>query len=94
MGVVNDWGTAVWNSLSVGLALAFDFIPRLLGFIVILVIGIIVAKALEKGLTLLLRKLGFDRVADRIGLSRLEQRMGMRVDAAGLLGRLVYWFVF
>ena len=33
-------------------------------------------------------------MADRIGLTRLEQRMGVRMDAAGLLGKVVYWFLF
>ena len=41
----------------------------------------------------MLRKVGFDRMADRIGLTRFEQRMGVKLDAAGVLGKIVYWFL-
>ncbi len=44
-------------------------------------------------MTWLLRKVGFDRIADRIGLTRLQQQMGLKMDAAGLLGRIVFWFI-
>lgn len=93
MSTVTGWGAAIITSLTAALALVFAFIPRLLGFIVILVIGWIVAMALEKAVTWLLRRVGFDRIADRIGLTKFEQRMGMRMDASGLLGRIVYWFL-
>ncbi|GAC1363463.1 MAG: hypothetical protein NVS2B12_11710 [Ktedonobacteraceae bacterium] len=94
MQTVADWGTAIYTSLAGALALFFAFIPKLLGFLVILLIGWLVATAVEKALTLILRKVGFDRIADRIGLTRLEQQMGVQMDAAGILGRLAYWFVF
>ncbi len=41
-----------------------------------------------------MRKVGFDRIADRIGLSRLGQQAGIKTDAADILGKLVYWFIF
>ncbi len=85
---------AVVSSFAAALALLFTFIPRLLGFLVILLVGYIVATALSKAVTFLLRKVGFDRFSTRIGLSRLEQQMGVKMDAAGILGRIVYWFVF
>src|SRR5579872_4182483 len=94
VATITDWGTAVLTSLSTALALVFAFIPKLLGFLVILLIGWLIASALSRAVTFLLRKVGFDRVATRIGLSGLEQRMGLSMDAAGVLGKVVYWFVF
>lgn len=94
MAVITDWGQAVLTSLGAALAMVFAFIPKLIGFLVILLIGWLVASALSKVVTFLLRKIGFDRLATRIGLNRLEQQMGVHMDAAGLLGRIVYWFVF
>ncbi len=94
MRTITDWGTAIWTSLTDALGLAFAFIPKLIGFLLILFIGWLISAALRRGVTALLRKVGFDRVADRIGLTRLEQQMGLRMDAAELLGRIVYWFVF
>jgi len=85
---------AVVRSFEVALSLLFAFVPRLLGFLVILIIGYFVATAVSKGITILLRKVGFDRISTRIGLTRLEAQMGIKMDAAGILGRIVYWFIF
>lgn len=85
---------AVVSSFAAALALLFTFIPKLIGFLVILLVGYIVATALSRAITFLLRKVGFDRISTRIGLTRLEQQMGLKMDTAGLLGRIVYWFIF
>jgi hypothetical protein len=94
MSVIQDWGTAIITALSNALALLFAFIPRFIGFLVILLVGWIIATLVSKALTALLRKVGFERMANRIGLTRFEQRMGVQMDAAGVLGRIVYWFLF
>src|SRR5438270_101626 len=91
--MITDWGTAIFNAFSNAVNLILTFIPRLIGFLVILVVGLIIATVLSKAVTFLLRKIGFDRLADRIGLTRFEQRMGVRMDAAGILGKIVYWFL-
>ncbi len=86
--------TAVLTSLTAALALVFSFVPKFLGFLVILLIGWLVATAISKAVIFLLRKVGFDRLADRIGLARMGQQAGISLDAAGILGKLVYWFLF
>ena len=91
---IADLGTAIFNAFSNALNLVLTFIPRVIGFLVILLIGWIVATVISKALIFVLRKIGFDRMADRIGLTRFEQRMGVKMDAAGLLGKIVYWFLF
>jgi hypothetical protein len=92
--MITNWGSAILTSFTNALNLVFAFIPKLIGFLVILLIGWIVASVVSKAVTFLLRKIGFDRLSERIGLSRLEQRMGIRMDAAGVLGKVVYWFIF
>jgi len=94
MNTVTNWGTAIVASFAAALTLVLSFIPKLVGFLVILVIGWIVAALLSKGITLLLQKVGFDRMSERMGLTRLEQRMNVRLDAATVLGKVVFWFVF
>src|SRR5436305_15275203 len=51
------------------------------------------AAAVSRAVTFLLRKIGFDNLSNRIGLTRLEQRMGVRLDPAGVLGKIVFWFI-
>ncbi len=91
--MITDWGTAIFNSLSNAVNLILTFIPRLIGFLVILIVGLIIASLVSKAVAFLLRKVGFDRISDRIGLTRFEQRMGVQMDSAGILARVVYWFI-
>ena len=91
--MVQNWGQAILNALSNALNLVLTFIPRLIGFLVILLVGWLIATLVSKALTLLLRKVGFDRMSERIGITRFEQRMGVKMDSAGILGKIVYWFI-
>src|SRR6202140_2240254 len=86
-------GVSIVNALNDAVRLILTFIPRVIGFIVILVVGLIIATLVSKALTLVLRKVGFDRMANRIGLTRFEQRMNIKMDPAGVLGKIVYWFI-
>ncbi|WBQ04296.1 mechanosensitive ion channel family protein [Kribbella sp. CA-293567] len=70
------------------------FIPNLLGGIVILAIGYIVAKVLGKLVGKLLGKVGFDQWMERAGVSGILQRSGTGLTASAMLGKVVFWFVF
>ncbi len=93
MAVFQNFGQAVISALGNALNLLLVFIPLLLGFLLILLVGYLIATAISRALTFLLRKIGFDNLANRIGLTRLEQRMGVRLDPAGVLGKIVFWFI-
>ncbi|KOV80186.1 hypothetical protein ADL03_34220 [Nocardia sp. NRRL S-836] len=67
------------------------FVPKLLGFLLVLVIGWFIAKALSKGVNFLLTRLGFDRLVARSGLTGAMKQSSM--DATGLIAKLVYYFV-
>ncbi len=82
------------NAFGNALSGVFSFIPRLVGFLVILLVGWLVGIAVDKTLTALLRKVGFERLSNRIGMTNLERRMGMKMDSAQLLGRVAFWFIF
>src|SRR5439155_797768 len=91
--VVTNWGDAILTALANALNLVLTFIPKFIGFLVILLVGWIIASVVSRALTFLLRKIGFDRLSNRIGLTRLEQQMGLRMDTAGILGKIVYWLL-
>ncbi len=86
-------GVSIVNALNDALRLILTFIPRVIGFLIILIVGFIIATLVSKALTLLLRKVGFDRMSARIGLTRFEGRMRVKMDSAGILGKIVYWFI-
>jgi hypothetical protein len=79
-----------------GLESAWDailtFVPKLLGFLLIIGIGYFVAKALEKVLDRILERVGFDRLVERGGLRTALARS--RLDASSILARIVFYVVF
>jgi Conserved TM helix len=68
------------------------FVPKLLGFLLILGIGYFVAKAIEKLLDRILERVGFDRLVERGGLQTMLARS--RLDASSILARIVFYVAF
>src|SRR5918911_3250667 len=90
---VSDWGVAVMTSLTAALALLLSAIPTVLGFVVILIIGWLIASALAKLVSSVLRAVKFNDLAQRAGLSGFVQKMGLQTDAAGFMAMIAKWFV-
>jgi hypothetical protein len=68
------------------------FLPRLGLFLLVLVVGVLVAKIVQKVLTKVLQKAGFDRAVERGGIKKALAKS--QFDAAGLVGKVVYYFIF
>ena len=82
------------ESLQQALDDLIGFLPRLIGFLIILAIGLLVAKALQKLVAVGLEKVGADR-ALRSGTSgEYVQRLLPDVSPSDVIGRVVFWFVF
>ena len=67
------------------------FVPKLLLCLAILVIGYLVAKSLSKITNRVLIRTGFDRAAERGGVTRVLARS--RYDPRGLVTKLVYYAI-
>ncbi len=67
------------------------FVPKLFAFLVILVIGWFVAKALAKLVDGILERVGFDRAVERGGIKKALERSSY--DASDVLGKLAYYAV-
>lgn len=67
------------------------FVPKLLLFLVIVLIGYLVAKAIQKGLDKLLEKVGFDRAVERGGIKRALAKS--KYDASAIVSLIVYYLV-
>lgn len=68
-----------------------SFVPKFVAFLVILVVGYIIAKVLEKLLAKVLQRVGFDRLVERGGVKKALANS--KYDAAGILGRLVFYTI-
>lgn len=89
MPVVTDASQALLTSLAVFLAA----IPAILGAIVILVIGWIVSSILGRLVTSLLRRVRFDQLAAKSGVTDVLARSNVQADPAGVVGGLVKWYI-
>jgi mechanosensitive ion channel-like protein len=70
------------------------FLPNLIGFLIILLIGFVVAKALQKLISLALEKAGTDRAVRDGGSGAALDRVAPDISPSALIGRVVFWFVF
>jgi hypothetical protein len=77
--------TNAWNSIA-------TFVPKLLGFLVIVIVGYIVAKLIARAVDALLDRVGFNRWVERGWLKSGLDRAHM--DAADVLATVVFWTAF
>ena len=79
------------DALERGLATVATFVPRLLLFLVILVIGFIIAKVLAKAVNAILERVGFNRAIERGGIAKAMEKS--KYDASDILAKIVYYAV-
>lgn len=67
-------------------------LPKIGYFLLILIVGLFLAKAVQKILTKVLQKVGFDSLVERGGVKQALSKS--KYDAAAILARIVYYFIF
>src|SRR4051794_16416873 len=68
-------------------------IPSLLGALVILFAGYLLAKLLEKGTYRLLRRVRLNEMLERGGVLHAVERSGTHFNPVRIIANLVFWFV-
>ena len=71
-----------------------SYVPQLIGALIILIIGYIVAKILQAIVTRVLRGVGFENWMERGGVKQFFDRAQTDHTPSSILGILVFWFVF
>ncbi len=69
------------------------FVPVILGALLILFIGSIIAKLIEEIIIRVLKVITLDKIADQIHLSGVLAKGGIRRKLSELIGGIVYWIV-
>ncbi|MCC6316424.1 MAG: mechanosensitive ion channel [Gemmatimonadaceae bacterium] len=70
-----------------------DIVPALLGALIILFAGYLLAKLVEKGVERLLRKLRLNNLLERGGVMEAVERTGSHFNPTRVVGKLLFWFV-
>ena len=69
------------------------FFPSLLGALVILFAGYLLAKLLEKGTSRLLKRVRLNDMLERGGVMHAVERSGAHFNPSRIIANLVFWFV-
>ena len=81
-------------SLQQALNTFFAFIPRLLGFLIVLAIGYIIAKVIKTAVVKLLEKVGLDRAMHSGSVGQYVNRAAPGLSPSRVLGAIAFWFIF
>jgi len=91
--IVQSWTNVVVGSLQ-NLWLGFaNFVPNLIGAIIVLIIGLIVAAGLGALVEKIFESVRLDPFLNKLGVKPYFERAGLKLRASYFLGRLIYWFV-
>ncbi len=85
-------GVDIASSVEEGLSTFLGLLPTILLFLVILIVGYFVAKAVAGILAKVLHRVGFDRAVERGGVKQALDRS--KFDASDILGKLVFYGLF
>jgi small-conductance mechanosensitive channel len=101
---ITEWSQAMMTSLAAAMA-----IPKVIGFVVILVVGWLLSSLVEKGVAALLRAVRFNDLAARSGFAGFVGKMNAgtsaanadgtaarhhpATDTAGMIGLVAKWFI-
>jgi hypothetical protein len=93
MDNIKTWGEAITFSLmNVGEKIG-DFLPTLLGAILVLIIGWIMSVTLGRLVAKMVEELGVDRAMRKVGFGNGTSAGGMNFSPSGFIGGLFKWFL-
>ena len=69
------------------------FLPKLIGAIIVFVVGLIIAKLVYMVVVKLLRLVRFDSAAEKTGIKEFLDKGNITKTSSEIIGSLAYWFV-
>jgi small-conductance mechanosensitive channel len=78
--------TSFWTELA-------SFIPQLLGAILALILGWVLAKVARSAVMRLLNLMKFDKATEKSGLEAFMQHAELNISVSAVIGNLVYWLL-
>ncbi|MBS0240392.1 MAG: small-conductance mechanosensitive ion channel [Proteobacteria bacterium] len=90
---ISNWGDAVFASIASALALFLAAIPKIIGFLIIIAIGWLVASLIARASAAILRNIRFNEMSERSGFAGFVRNTGVQNDSAGFVADIAKWFV-
>ncbi len=93
MLAVIEWGNLIVDPIRQMLTKIMAYLPTLLGALIILIVGWIVAKAIRRIVDWVLKTVRFDVLADKAGISETLRKGDLEISAREVLSGIVYWLI-
>ena len=88
-----DWNAILVQPIQSLLTQVIGFLPSFLGALLILLVGWVIAKTIEGVVNNVLKAIQLDKLADRIQLSEVLAKGGIKHKLSELIGVIIYWLV-
>ena len=82
-----------FERLQISFAQMGEFVPAMLGALIILFAGYLLARLVEKGIERLLRKIRLNEALERGGVMQAVERSGSHFNPTRVIANLVFWFI-
>jgi len=91
--MLQDWSNVLVTSFQDLWIGVLSFVPKLIVAIIIFIAGWIIAVAVGRLISQLIRTLKIDKAFQNIGMEEPLSKAGFRLDAGAFIGGLVRWFI-
>ena len=93
MLAVLEWESLIAEPIRQMLTRIMAYLPILLGALLILIVGWLIAKAIRRLIDWLLTTVRFDTLADKAGISAVLRKGDLKISASQVVSGLVYWLI-
>ena len=93
MLAVLEWDNLVAEPVRQMLTKILAYLPILLGALVILIVGWIIARVIRGTIDWLLKVVRFDKLADKAGVSEILRKGDLKISAREVVSGIVYWLI-
>jgi hypothetical protein len=90
--IVQTWAEVVTSSLQTLWSGFIGFLPKLLGAIIVFIIGWLIAVILGKLAAQIIRALRIDQILEKMGFKKSLERAKLKLDSGKFIGELIKWF--
>jgi hypothetical protein len=91
MGIALDWGQETINSFIGIWQDIINFLPALIGAIIVFLIGWIVAVAIGKLIAEILKRIKFNKIFETGDWKKALEKADIKVDASAFIGAIIKW---
>jgi hypothetical protein len=88
---LNTWSNTVLAALASSLSAFLEFLPKLVGAILIFVLGLLVASLVKTAVMRLLNVAQIEPFAERVGLSKVLRGLNTQISTQEVLGEIIRW---